>query len=80
MTPEEREVAREQKLERKTSGKEPKFSPDSKKGLTETMQYANGESETFERYKRTTDDYGSFGKTPPPPKPFRPKNFESNLP
>ncbi|GMH87752.1 hypothetical protein TL16_g10951, partial [Triparma laevis f. inornata] len=49
-----------------------KHSPDRFAESTSTIQYGNGTSETFQNWKTCMTDYGGFGKTPLPRKPFKP--------
>lgn len=73
LTPEEVEVLRDQEKE-KMSGQ---HSPD-KFNYVETIHYGNGQTDKFLRFQKTSSDYGGFGSTPSPPKPFKPNAYGSS--
>jgi hypothetical protein len=76
LTPEEREVARDIQ----SSHRQSVPSPDKRgKGIREVIAYGNGDKEVIERWKKDSYEYGSFGPTPPPPKPVNPNLQKSNI-
>lgn len=71
-TPEEKEVERD-RINEELRGT---FSPD-RQAHVETINYGNGTSEKHLRFGKTSNDYGGFGSTPSPPKPFKPALYGS---
>ncbi|GMI07603.1 hypothetical protein TrRE_jg2748 [Triparma retinervis] len=77
LSPEEREISRDLQTQKR---KEDGPSPDKRgKGMTETISYKNGDKEDFQRWAKDSYEYGSFGPTPPPPKPVNPNLQKSNI-
>ncbi|GMH90472.1 hypothetical protein TrST_g5547 [Triparma strigata] len=67
VSPESAELARDLQKEQKK-----KFTPDRYAETTEVLNYGNGEKEVYKPWKTCMTEYGDFGKTPPPRKPFKP--------